>query len=176
MMPAPTGNAFWKARSSRGRSPAFATPEELWAAACEYFEWVDANPLTEAKPFAYQGEVRIEHVARMRAMTVGGLCLFLDIGRSTFAAYRARQRFAEVAQKIDDVIRTQKFEGAAADLFNAAIVQRELALTDKTDPPAAPEAVAALPDEVLDARIARLIAETRTAPAARGKGKAARKK
>ncbi len=69
-MPAPAGNQFWKARSSHGRSPIIIDPEKLWTACCEYFEWVDAHPLYEAKPFAYQGEVKIENVAKMRAMTI----------------------------------------------------------------------------------------------------------
>lgn len=44
-MAAPKGNRFWEARSSHGRNPKFESPEALWAACCEYFEWVEANPL-----------------------------------------------------------------------------------------------------------------------------------
>ena len=32
---------------------------------------------------------------------------------------------------IDSIIRTQKFEGAAADLFNANIISRDLGLVDR---------------------------------------------
>lgn len=49
-MAAPKGNRFWEARSSHGRNPKFESPEALWAACCEYFEWVEANPLPEAAP------------------------------------------------------------------------------------------------------------------------------
>jgi hypothetical protein len=47
-MPAPKGNEFWKARSTHGRKPIFATADDLWAGAVEYYEWVEANPLYEA--------------------------------------------------------------------------------------------------------------------------------
>lgn len=50
-MAAPKGNRFWEARSSHGRNPKFESPEALWAACCEYFEWVEANPLWEMKAF-----------------------------------------------------------------------------------------------------------------------------
>ena len=52
-MGAPKGNQFWKARAKHGRDKIFKTPDALWKAACEYFEWVDDNPLEEA--IVYQG-------------------------------------------------------------------------------------------------------------------------
>lgn len=132
-MSAPAGNQFWKARSSHGRNPIFSTPDELWEAACEYFEWVDANPLYEAKPFAYQGEVKIESLAKMRAMTIDGLCIFLDIARRTWDGYRERDGFLPVTTRVEEIIFTQKFEGASADLLNANIIARDLGLSDKTE-------------------------------------------
>ena len=133
MMPAPLGNEFWKVRSSHGRNPIFASADQLWNAACEYFEWVDRNPLYEARPFAYQGEVKIENVAKMRAMTIGGLCIFLDIARRTWDGYRQREDFVPVTTRVDEIIRTQKFEGAAADLLNPNIIARDLGLADKSE-------------------------------------------
>ena len=46
-MAAPKGNQFWKLRSKHGRDKLFTTPELLWEAACEYFEWIDENPLIQ---------------------------------------------------------------------------------------------------------------------------------
>lgn len=132
-MAAPAGNQFWKARSSHGRRPIFADPDALWAAATEYFEWVDKNPLKEAQAFAYQGKVTITNLAKMRAMTLAGLCLFLDISRDTFGEYRDRDGFSDVTTRIDDVIRTQKFEGASAGLLNSNIIARDLGLSDKSE-------------------------------------------
>lgn len=132
-MAAPVGNQFWKARSSHGRRPIFADPDALWAAAVEYFEWVEANPLKEAQAFAYQGKVTVEELPKMRAMTLAGLCLFLDISRDTFIEYREREGFSEVTTRIDDVIRTQKFEGASAGLLNPNIIARDLGLAEKSE-------------------------------------------
>lgn len=66
----------------------------------------------------------------MRAMTLSGLCLFLDIADNTFRLYRARDDFKEVTEKIDQVIRWQKFTGAAAELLNPVIIARDLGLKD----------------------------------------------
>lgn len=132
-MPAPIGNEFWKARSSHGRSPAFPTPELLWDAAAEYFEWIEANPLYEAKAFAFQGAVTIENMPKMRAMTITGLCIFLDISFQNWTEYRAREGFSDITTRIDEIIRTQKFQGAAADLLNANIIARDLGLADRSE-------------------------------------------
>lgn len=131
-MAAPAGNKFWLLRSSHGRNPIFATPDDLWAAACEYFEWADANPLYEDKVTSFQGVNTHEPVAKMRAMTLDGLQLFLDIGTQTWHDYKAREGFAEVTTRIEKTIRSQKFAGAAADLLNPNIIARDLGLTDKT--------------------------------------------
>lgn len=127
------GNQFWKARTKVGRPRLFASAEALWEACCEYFQWVDDNPLYEMKAFSYQGEVVQEPVAKMRAMTIDGLCLFLDIAVSTWYEWRNVDDFSEVVAKAESVIRSQKFAGAAADLLNANIIARDLGLADKTE-------------------------------------------
>ena len=78
-MPAPLGNRFWEARSTHGRKPIFATPEILWDAATQYFEWNEANPLWETKSYMFQGAPVQDQIPKMRAMTIMGLCLYLDI-------------------------------------------------------------------------------------------------
>lgn len=127
------GNRFWEERSSHGRNPIFAMPDDLWAAACEYFEWVEANPLWEDRLISFQGKATHEPVAKMRAMTIAGLCLFLDISRQGWLDYCSRPDFIDVTARIDDVIRSQKFAGAAADLLNANIIARDLGLADKSE-------------------------------------------
>lgn len=132
-MAAPIGNEFWKVRSTHGRKPIFATPEDLEAACIEYFEWVEANPLKEAQAFAYQGAVTVHELSKMRAMTLGGLCIFLDIDRTTWADYAKREGFSPVVTRVDEIIRSQKFGGAAAGLLNANIIARDLGLADKSE-------------------------------------------
>lgn len=132
-MAAPKGNRFWEARSSHGRKPIFANPDDLWTAACEYFEWVEENPLWEDKVTSFQGVNTHEPLAKMRAMTMEGLCLFLDIDPETWANYRKREDFFGVVTRAERVIRDQKFSGAAADLLNANIIARDLGLADKSE-------------------------------------------
>ena len=129
----PKGNRFWEQRSSHGRKPIFETPEAMWNAACEYFKWVDDNPLWESKVTQYQGEPITMTVPKIRAMTQSGLCLFLDITQETYIQYRSKDGFSEVTNNIDAVIRDQKFSGAAADLLNANIIARDLGLKDSTE-------------------------------------------
>lgn len=69
----------------------------------------------------------------MRAMTVSGLCIFLDISQQAWGEYRDRDGFGEVTSRVDEIIRTQKFEGASAGLLNANIIARDLGLADKSE-------------------------------------------
>ncbi|MDC9621076.1 DNA-packaging protein [Xenorhabdus sp. XENO-7] len=130
-MAAPKGNRFWEARSSHGRKPIFESPEQLWVACTEYFEWVEENPLYEMKAFSFQGKVTQEALPKMRAMTLTGLCLFLDISEDTWRLYRAREDFIEVTTRAEKIIYDQKFSGAAADLLNANIIARDLGLKEQ---------------------------------------------
>lgn len=131
-MAAPKGNRFWEARSSHGRNPKFESADALWTACCEYFQWVEENPLWEMKAFAYQGEVTQEPIAKMRAMTLTGMCIFLDITRQTWGTFRAMEGFSDVTSRAEDIIYDQKFSGAAADLLNANIIARDLGLKEQS--------------------------------------------
>lgn len=131
-MAAPKGNRFWEARSSHGRNPKFESPEALWAACCEYFEWVEANPLYEVKAFAFQGVITQESLPKLRAMTISGLCIFLDITRQTWGTFRAMEGFSDITTRAEEIIYDQKFSGAAADLLNANIIARDLGLKEQS--------------------------------------------
>lgn len=128
-----TGNRFWEARSSHGRNPIFATPDDLWEACTQYFQWVEENPLREEKVFNGKDGIVRADIAKMRAMTISGLCIFLDISRQGWSEYCAKSDFSDICARIDDVIRSQKFAGAAADLLNASIIARDLGLADKSE-------------------------------------------
>lgn len=132
-MAPPKGNQFWKARSKHGRDKIFADENILWEACCEYFEWVEDNPLWEMKVTQYQGVPVSMEVPKMRAMTISGMCLFLDIDQSTWEDYRVRNDFLRVTEKAEKIIYNQKFAGASADLLNANIIARDLGLADKKD-------------------------------------------
>lgn|GEM_PF-1204519 len=122
---------FWNARSSLGQIPDIKSPDVLWRAAQEYFEWVEDHPLFEEKAFSYQGKISVEKIARMRAMSVGGLCLFLGLSQEAFEQLGCKAAFCAVVQQIKNVIAEQKFAGAAAELLNPTLITRDLGLTDR---------------------------------------------
>lgn len=135
IMGAPKGNQFWKARSKHGRDKIIASAELLKEACEEYFQWVEDNPLNEERLFAYKGDVTKENVNKMRAMTIAGISIFLDISVDTWENWRNDndKDFVGVIRWAENIIREQKFTGAAADLLNANIISRDLGLIDRQE-------------------------------------------
>jgi hypothetical protein len=138
MSGAPKGNRFWEMRAKHGRDKLFSTPELLWEAACEYFQWMDDNPLYEHKAFQYLGKTVVDKVPKIRAMTLSGLCLFLGCNEAYFRNFKNQERkdgkdFSSVIERIEKTIYNQKFQGASADLLNANIIARDLGLADKRE-------------------------------------------
>lgn len=138
-MGAPKGNEYWKLRSKHGRDKLFSTPEELWDAACEYFQWVEENPLKETKGFAYQGTVTKEEFPKMRAMTLSQLCFYLNASEHYWWEFKRQCKandekdFLLIIGQIENTIYNQKFQGAAAGLLETNIIARDLGLKDKSD-------------------------------------------
>lgn len=130
-MAAPKGNRFWELRSKHGRDKLFETPELLWEAACEYFLWCQNNPLVE------NGWGRSRRKI-MKPFTITGLCIFLDINTKYFNEFKkllpeGEKDFSEVITRIEEIIYTQKFEGAVIGVFNHNIIARDLGLIDKSE-------------------------------------------
>ena len=125
-----TGNQFWRKRKKHGKDPKFLTPEHMWEACCEYFIWVDENPMQECKVFSHQGEIIYAPLFKPRPMTISGMCVFLGIAHRTWSDYRHREEFAEMVSEVEAVIFDQKFAAAAADLMNPTIIARDLGLKE----------------------------------------------
>jgi len=132
-MAAPEGNDYWKLRSKDGRDKIFETPEELVKSANEYFQWIQDNPLKEQLTYHASGLITQTDGDKMRAMSLEGLCNFIDIHVDTFKLYSERQDFIGVTKRIRQIIDTQQFEGAASGFLNPNIIARKLGLTDRTD-------------------------------------------
>ena len=149
-MPAPKGNNFWELRSKHGRDKLFDTPELLWEAACEYFQWCQDNPLIEVEQ-ARGNSYYVDHsteekvfapnlieLPKMRPFTLHGLCSYIDCSTSYFRVFKSTIKeetkdFLTVIEKIEETIYNQKFSGAAAGFLNANIIARDLGLRDKTE-------------------------------------------
>lgn len=132
------GNEWWKARSRHGRFPVFEpTPEgrQKLAEACEdYFAWNRDNPLIEAKLVSYEGASSLEEVPKMRALSINGLCIFIDVAYKTWKDWRTtRPDLGPVIAWAEECIRLQKFEGAAGGFLNPTIIARDLGLADRQE-------------------------------------------
>lgn len=131
---APKGNRFWELRSSHGRKPKFKNAEELLSACCEYFEWVEENPLLEERVFCNKDGIHRTDVKKKRPMTIKSLLLFIDIDFTTWQKYGKRSKdFNKVTSRVEEIIYEQKFAGAASGFFNANIIARDLGLVDKSE-------------------------------------------
>lgn len=132
-MAAPKENQFWKLRNKHGRGKIFSSPVMLWEAACEYFQWCDDNPLKEEKVFGSGYKAKVNH---KRAYTITALCFYLKINIRTWNEYKTETSYKDffpVIEEIEQVMYSQKFEGAAVGLFNANIIARDLGLIEKKD-------------------------------------------
>lgn len=125
------GNEYWKIRSKDGRDKIFETPEDLLNACNEYFEWVQENPLIEVD-FRGKDSDKV-NLPKMRAMTLEGLCNFLDIAVNTFRAYENRPDFLHITTRARQIIENQQFEGAASGFLNPNIIARKLGLKESID-------------------------------------------
>lgn len=137
--PFTVGNQFWKMRTKHGRDKLFETADLLWQAACEYFQWCDENPWFKNEAVK-AGDHFGEHVQVpiARPYTLQGMCIYLDCNTAYLRQFKASlgkepSDFSTIISKIEEIIYTQKFEGAAVGAFNANIIARDLGLTDKKD-------------------------------------------
>lgn len=133
-MAAPKGNRFWEVRAKHGPDKMTKDPSALAESCQEYFDYNEENPLFEDKVGFSEGAAVHTPVAKMSAMTITGLCLFLGISNQTWYDWKERYpELGEVQAWAEQVIWSQKFRGAAAGLLNANIISRELGLADKSE-------------------------------------------
>lgn len=149
-MAAPKGNQFWKLRNKHGRDKLFASPELMWKAACEYFEWCEANPWLRMEQIKQPGKgysdpetgeyvppKYVLPIPTARPFTMHGLCLYLGCNTAYFRQFKdalpeGELEFSTVITRIEETVYQQKFEGAAVGAFNANIIARDLGLAEKT--------------------------------------------
>lgn len=81
-------------------------------------------------------------VPKMRPFTLTGLCLYLDCNSAYFRQFKAElvgkedkasKDFSTIITRIEEIIYTQKFEGAAAGFLNPNIIARDLGLSDRKE-------------------------------------------
>ena len=135
-----TKNAkIWEVRPGAGRKELFSNPENLLKAAIEYFNWCHDNPIYESVLVKYSSSYEIAEVPKTRAFTIAGLCQHLDCNKGYFDdfvksdAYKNNTKYSVVIDWIKEIIFRQKYEGAAANIFNYRIVAKDLDLLKKDE-------------------------------------------
>ena len=142
-MPFQKGNKLWELCDYTGAPRKYSTKKKLWEACVEYFEWVEANPLRIQKHAIYQGGAVPYWEETPRAMLLCQLCRAIGIGERTWRDWRkTRHDLLPVITRVESIIWEQKFQGAAAELFNSNIIAQELGLKTKLEH--------TLPDETLE--------------------------
>jgi hypothetical protein len=127
-MAAPQGNEFWKQRSKHGRDKIFSSPEQLWSAACEYFEHVDNCPEEVEVPHVKFGTITVKH---KQPYLKSDFVNFIGINSwDSVKYYEKEQGFSEIITRIDNIIFSQKYRGAAIGIFKENLIARELGLKE----------------------------------------------
>lgn len=142
---APKKNNFWQLRTRHGRDKIFENAANLREAAFEYFQAATDNPLEEEKAFSTGVAVTLN---RLRPFTQKAMFVYLGISRKTWENYSKEPAFEDVVEEIENIIYTQKFEGAAAGLFNANLISREIGLSEK---------ISFNPEDLTDDQLDRLL-------------------
>lgn len=147
---------YWEWRKSVGSKKKLRNPRHLWKLACDYFNWVDEHPMIVREQ--RRGSVRVEkgvelsedvierlsnpvvEIETIRPYTWTGFEAYLgDRGiMRNFDHYKANYQnryteFQPILRVINNIMATQKFEGAAVGIFNANIISRDLGLADKSE-------------------------------------------
>lgn len=134
------GNDLWKLSPwNTGGPRKFKTPQDLADKIVEYFEWVKANPIKSELVQFHNGRPKRATVYHERAMTKESLCVFLGTTRLLLWEMRNRtdrypdDTWRDVLDWADMIMHDSKFVGAAAGIFNATVITRDLNLVERTE-------------------------------------------
>lgn len=130
-------NRFWDSTSSRVSSQTinteYETPAALWAAAVEYFTFVDNNPIEVQVSSFSQGTFVTGELEKPRVFSLAALCRFIGISRNQWKKIKeGKLDFTPVCEKIEDVIYTQIYELGMAEAINSNMASRAIGMGDKT--------------------------------------------
>lgn len=128
------GNAYWRNRAKDGRDKVYDDADELLEKCVEYFEWNLNNPMKSEKIVGTPPQRMDVDVPRV--MSLMGLSLFIGQTSKTWCETRTNTTDPEMKAVIrwaEEIIRSNKYEGAVGGFFNAMILVRDLGLTDKSE-------------------------------------------
>jgi len=125
---------FWLFQNSK-RSKLLAeynTPEELWAACVEYFDFCADCPIQHNVHSFSQGALVTGEVEKPRAFSLRALLRFIGVTMKEWEIMKnSDTEFARPCHLAEDIIFQQLYELGAADVLNANFVARSLGMGDK---------------------------------------------
>lgn len=139
-MAAPKGNGFWRLRSKHGRDKIFSSGEMILAAADEYMEVLQDNPLME-HDFVGKDAVEVDK-RKKNVPTWEGFANFCDVYSGHFHQLKQDYKKSEdpvekdiyqALKRVDDMFFNDKFTAAAAGLANANLIGKALGIVERVD-------------------------------------------
>lgn len=133
------GNQLWQTVKIRKGARALITDAgELWQKAIDYFNWCDHNPQYRPEAIKHQGEGSTMDMSLGRPYSVDAFTIYCGVSRSYFRTRKAELGDKEAAKTarpeelelldmihlIEDIIRTQRFDGAAVGIFKENLISR----------------------------------------------------
>ena len=159
-MAAPEKNQFWKLRAKHGRDRLFESPQLLWEAASEYFEYCDSNPfykIEQKKGNTIISKNSIENLTDNQLKEISsplvelpeyviykyeGLCLYLGCGIHYFDQFESSlegkydeisKDFSAVLTRIRLIIRDNQLTGGVYNALNPMLIARMNNVKERTD-------------------------------------------
>lgn len=109
--------------------------DELIEAGQNYIRFCEQNPTHVQKPMAFKGASWNHIVDKPRCPTIEGFTLFCSISERTLKRWRDDERFPDLQQAVQTVIKTFQdvmLRYGMADVANANLIARYLGLSEKT--------------------------------------------
>lgn len=125
-------------RSEHGRDYLFSTPAELEKEISAYFNWVDSHPWYKVEAIKSGDNAgKLIKIPNARPYTLSGLCIYLNASENYWKEFRKTPElskdFLAIISRTEEIIRTNKFEGAAVGAFKENIMIRDLGMAEKTE-------------------------------------------
>ncbi|AYE86723.1 terminase small subunit [Sulfitobacter sp. D7] len=115
-----------------GRPRKIANSELLLQQFVAYAQHVEESPFYIDKIFRTKNGFVRTKLRKSRPMTISGLCLYLGISTQAWQHWRRNRKDLQIAVEfISEAIFVHKYEGAAAGIFKANIISRELGSQDQ---------------------------------------------
>lgn len=126
-MAIPKGNELWKIQSKYDKDVLLKSPGLLLESAFEYFAWCDKHPLSKPEAVKSGAECgRIIDIPIRRPYSLNGFCAYIGCSVCYFEREKssASADMKEIMVRIENMIHTHLFEGAATGILNSSIISK----------------------------------------------------